>query len=131
MKKELIFGILIVFLVGGFLYFQVNTVNQKNKISEKTTSSNIKENQIKNNQQKNYSLEEVAKHNSRDDCWIIINGKIYNVTNYIDNHPGGSILGNFCGQEATNAFNTKGGRGESHKPVAYEVLKDLYIGDLK
>lgn len=38
------------------------------------------------------SREEVAKHNSRKSCWIIINDKIYDLTGYLDSHPGGSDI---------------------------------------
>lgn len=38
---------------------------------------------------KTVSLEEFAKHNQKSDCWIAINGKVYDVTEFIPNHPGG------------------------------------------
>lgn len=51
----------------------------------------------------------VATHKTSSNCWIIINGKVYDVTSYIPVHPGGtSTIINQCGKDATNAFNTKG-----------------------
>ena len=41
---------------------------------------------------KQYSLADVAQHNTEKDCWMTINGKIYDVTKYIDSHPGGEII---------------------------------------
>lgn len=37
----------------------------------------------------NLSKEEVAKHNKPTDAWIIVDGKVYDITTYIDLHPGG------------------------------------------
>lgn len=36
------------------------------------------------------SIAEVAKHNSKESCWIIINGNAYDVTEFVGIHPGGS-----------------------------------------
>ncbi|KAF4663508.1 hypothetical protein FOZ61_001613 [Perkinsus olseni] len=49
---------------------------------------------------------EVAKHDSRDDCWIIVNGRVLDVTGFLGDHPGGekSIL-NFAGRDASRMFN--------------------------
>lgn len=45
---------------------------------------------------------EVAEHKTRSSCWVIINSKAYNVTEYLDRHPGGAaILLQYAGQDAT------------------------------
>jgi len=80
---------------------------------------------------KAYSLEEVAKHNQREDCWFVVNDKVYDVTKYIPKHGGGEkpILNN-CGKEATKAFETKGGEGK-HSAKARSALEGMQIGVLK
>ncbi|KAL2836724.1 FAD binding domain-containing protein [Aspergillus pseudoustus] len=52
-----------------------------------------------------YSMEEVAKHNKKDDLWIVVKGIILDVTNWLDEHPGGAnALFNFMGRDATEEF---------------------------
>ncbi|KAL9117545.1 MAG: hypothetical protein Q9187_005919 [Circinaria calcarea] len=49
--------------------------------------------------------EEVAKHNSRDDCWVIIHGKAYDVTDFMPEHPGGpNIILKYAGKDATETY---------------------------
>ncbi|KAG8904618.1 hypothetical protein FRB99_001415 [Tulasnella sp. 403] len=51
------------------------------------------------------SAEEVAKHNSRESCWIIVHGKVYDVTEFLDDHPGGSkIILKYAGKDATEEY---------------------------
>ena len=75
------------------------------------------------------NLAEIAKHNSASDCWLLISNKVYNVTSFISSHPGGAgpIL-TYCGQEATQAYNTKD-IGRPHSSSATAMLASYYIGD--
>ena len=51
-----------------------------------------------------YTLEEIAKHNTKESLWIIIDDYVFDVTNFND-HPGGKkILLKYGGQDATEAF---------------------------
>ncbi|PLB50752.1 putative fumarate reductase Osm1 [Aspergillus steynii IBT 23096] len=52
-----------------------------------------------------YSMEEIAKHNKKDDLWIVVKGVVLDVTNWLDEHPGGAnALFNFMGRDATEEF---------------------------
>jgi len=78
-----------------------------------------------------FTLAEIAKHNSANDCWLLINNKVYDVTSFLGSHPGGvETIIPHCGQEATNAYNTKD-IGRPHSARAASMLNDYYIGDLK
>jgi len=52
-----------------------------------------------------FTLEEVAKHSSEGDSWIVIDGKVYDVSKFAKVHPGGAgILRLYAGKDATNEF---------------------------
>ena len=45
---------------------------------------------------------EIQEHNKQDDCWLVLEGKVYNVTRWADHHPGGRrILSYQAGRDAT------------------------------
>jgi uncharacterized membrane protein/predicted heme/steroid binding protein len=74
-----------------------------------------------------YTMADVAKHASASSCWTAIDGKVYDVTNWITRHPGGqrAILG-LCGKDGSSAFNAQhGGQG---RPAA--ELKQFLVGTL-
>lgn len=51
-----------------------------------------------------YSWSEVAKHNTREDAWLVIKGNVYDVTKFAPDHPGGSIIYNYAGTDVTDQF---------------------------
>ncbi|KAJ3052529.1 Cytochrome b5 type B (outer mitochondrial membrane) [Rhizophlyctis rosea] len=74
-----------------------------------------------------YEWSEVAEHNTRDDLWMVIEGKVYDVTKFLDEHPGGEeVLLEQGGMDATEAFEEIG-----HSDDSRELLKGMYKGDLK
>jgi cytochrome b involved in lipid metabolism len=74
-----------------------------------------------------YTLTEVAKHNKKSDAWMIINNKVYDVTEWIPNHPGGNIILKGIGKDATYMFENL----HKHGVYANKILKKYYIGKLK
>uniref|UniRef100_A0A8D2LZP5 Cytochrome b5 reductase 4 n=1 Tax=Varanus komodoensis TaxID=61221 RepID=A0A8D2LZP5_VARKO len=68
--------------------------------------------------------EELAKHNTKDDCWICIRGLVYNVTPYMEYHPGGEDeLMKAAGADGTDLFD------QVHRWVNYEsMLKECMVG---
>eukprot|EP01100_Stratorugosa_tubuloviscum_P015809 TRINITY_DN948_c0_g2_i1.p1 TRINITY_DN948_c0_g2~~TRINITY_DN948_c0_g2_i1.p1 ORF type:complete len:203 (-),score=64.68 TRINITY_DN948_c0_g2_i1:73-681(-) len=53
---------------------------------------------------KKFTREQVAFHNRKTDCWVIIDYKVYNLTDWLSDHPGGAIFLNYAGMDATAAF---------------------------
>jgi cytochrome b involved in lipid metabolism len=55
--------------------------------------------------EKSFTLAEVQAKNSRESCYTTINGNVYDLTNWIDKHPGGTVMILFlCGKDGTNGF---------------------------
>ncbi len=79
-----------------------------------------------------YSKDDIAQHNLETDCWMAIEGKVYNVTDFVGKHPGGKAIINGCGIDATALFNERPTNNKGpHPDQAKELLKEFYIGDLK
>lgn len=77
-----------------------------------------------------YSLEDIAAHNSDGDCWMAIEGVVYDISAYIPSHPTPpSVLLPWCGKDATEGMRTKG-YGRDHSPVAWGMLDEYQIGTL-
>lgn len=74
---------------------------------------------------KTFSEAEVRQHNTEQDCWIVVNDKVYDATEYLELHPGGmdSIVIN-AGEDATEDFVA------IHSMKATKMLEKYYIGDL-
>ncbi|KAF3769325.1 FMN-linked oxidoreductase [Cryphonectria parasitica EP155] len=54
---------------------------------------------------KEFTVEEVAKHTSPDSCWVILYGNVYDVTDFLAEHPGGSkIILKLAGKDATEEY---------------------------
>jgi len=69
-----------------------------------------------------YTSDEIKKHNTKTDCWIIIKEKVYDITDFLSIHPGGStIMLTVAGEDATEYFD------ELHKPQILDEYGDKYI----
>ncbi|KAK3695726.1 hypothetical protein B0T22DRAFT_488985 [Podospora appendiculata] len=74
-----------------------------------------------------YSLAEVRQHNKADDIWLVLHNKVYDVSTYLEDHPGGSaILRDVAGKDATIEFEDVG-----HSQEATDELVHFLVGELK
>jgi cytochrome b involved in lipid metabolism len=74
-----------------------------------------------------YSMEEVQKHNTEDDMWIVVKyeneQRVYDITEYCDMHPGGDVIYDSAGKDATAKFN-----GPQHPPTVHDLIREYHIG---
>lgn len=78
-----------------------------------------------------YSPDEVATHNTPEDCWLALEGKVYDVSGFGAKHAGGEAVYQGCGTDATTLFQTRPmGSGTPHSDKALGFLPNFYIGDL-
>ncbi len=85
---------------------------------------------------KYYTMAEVAAHGADPDseeCWTVIHGKVYDILEFASNsHPGGELIFQACGIDATKLFETRPmGSKTPHSAEARKILEKYYIGDLK
>eukprot|EP00965_Chrysotila_dentata_P227151 6195818-Pleurochrysis_carterae.AAC.2 len=80
-----------------------------------------------------YTLDEVAAHNRKEDAWIVVNDKVYDLTPHLLNHEGWVNVGKVStllallssmGQDCSEDF------AEVHSPHAWQMLKAFQIGVL-
>lgn len=131
-----IIGIILIIVIGGFVYSQrdneIKTNTGSNAVlnsqtdcgngktdcigdtSGKTDSVGSNTSTAPKSTVKSYSATEVASHSDKSSCWSIINGNVYDLTSWVPQHPGGegAIL-SICGIDGSGAFNNQhGGRSK-------------------
>jgi len=74
-----------------------------------------------------YSIAEIAIHNSASSCWSIIEGGVYDLTSWIEKHPGGqSAIRLICGVDGTKSFIGKhGGGGAPNRELSQRLIGRL------
>ncbi len=73
-----------------------------------------------------FSVDLVAQHNTAADCWVTYGNTVYNVTDYLNSHPGGrDRIIPYCGSDIAAAFAAQG-----HSNTATSILNGLAIGTI-
>ena len=71
-------------------------------------------------------MTEVAKHNTKTDCWVVVDGQVLDVTSFLSEHPGGELaILTFAGKDATEEFNMI--LGCIHSSLAYEMALETVL----
>ncbi len=124
---KLILGTLIIFLTTASAISGASVaVKQKNKEIEaiKANPTLLNMPDMKGGNMA-LTMDEVSKHTKPNDCWLVIDSKVYDVSSYLNLHPGGvgAITAN-CGREVTGLF------ASIHSNWAWDLLSKYKLGDL-
>ncbi|KAF6155886.1 hypothetical protein GIB67_039217 [Kingdonia uniflora] len=108
-------------LVLGFLLGAFLMITRSRKPGNETVidTSNKKASKL-------YTRAEVLLHNERSNCWIIIKEKVYDITPYVEEHPGGDAILAHAGDDSTEGF-----FGPQHATRVFDMIEDFYIGELE
>ncbi|KAF9572233.1 hypothetical protein EC968_010099 [Mortierella alpina] len=76
---------------------------------------------------KTFTDADLAEHGSRESLFLAVGGKVYDCTDFIDEHPGGEeVLFDEAGKDATESFEDVG-----HSDEAREIMEKMYVGEYK
>jgi cytochrome b involved in lipid metabolism len=143
-KNKIIIGLLIVFFSGFIAYnsrpeVKSNTQTTNTQTSNTNTTYSTKTNTpvptvktptipTSSTTSGGYTMADVAKHSNSSSCWTAVDGGVYDVTSFINQHPGGSgAILSLCGRDGSSAFNDQ--HGGQRRPE--NELASLKIGNLK
>lgn len=135
-RKKALAVVLVVFLVFLFVYkYQAPSravQEESNKSTVPVIPDELRQKGVNPTCiEKNISLKEVNKHNvcsfrnENNDAWVAINGYVYDVSNFLLYHPGGEVICDFAGKDATETF-----MSIHHQHVISESLPEMCIGKL-
>lgn len=100
--------------------------NTSNSSSSSTSSSGRERLKDEKSGLDVYTLDEVSEHDTYNDCWIILYDKVFDVTQFLLEHPGGEeVIMEHGGRDATIAF-----RGVGHSVPALQALDEYLVGIL-
>ena len=134
-----IFGIVLTAILTAGLVFYQNNKTGNNMVGNQTGSlvQGTISNLTSGGKSITLNVAEISKHNSSSDCWMLINGDVYDITPFFGSHPGGNAtMVATCGTDATDAYLTKDpyststSGGSNHSSRARSMLTDYYLGTL-
>jgi cytochrome b involved in lipid metabolism len=136
-KSILIVSTLIVAGIGAYIASGDNN-NDDSPITNQESTQNVSQESAPVSSSQTVTLAMVEERDSKDDCWTIISGNVYDITTYIPRHPGGDEILLACGADGTSLFTTrtdsegqKIGSGTPHSSGAKNQLEALLVGKLE
>ncbi len=134
-NMKILFSILGVCVLGAGLVWYVSDSSQENftESNPETSEEILKEDVAKDSLGENIAeveltKEKVAQYSTAEECWTIIDGEVYDITQYLPRHPGGmDEIMQICGKDGSALF----AKVSNHETSgARSILKDYYIGSL-
>ncbi|PIZ83262.1 hypothetical protein COX97_01385 [Candidatus Pacearchaeota archaeon CG_4_10_14_0_2_um_filter_05_32_18] len=128
--KVVIFTLIVVILAAIIVFSVGNTTSNTIKSTDSGKQGlSLLGNTIQNNMPLGIPLEELSKHDSETDCWVVYQGKVYDLTSWLTKHPGGvkTILPHCGTQNFEVAFKAK--HGNSKASLFLQVSK--LMGDFQ
>ena len=88
--------------------------------------------EIRQRKLKIYTRADVQTHNKADNCWVVIGRMIYDVTEFLQDHPGGDdLILKYAGQDIEGAMKaTNGIEDHPHTPAAFGMMSEMIVGKL-
>lgn len=131
MKKIIVILVVIIIIILGVKYLKPSSVSMNNVPDQNIPAQTVTNTPVASTttiSEKVFTMQDVNKHADAKSCWTAINDKVYDVTTWIDEHPGGrqAILG-LCGKDGSQAFSSKHGG----QPRPNNELANFLIGALK
>lgn len=120
-------AIIVISVIGAGSYMfingnKLNTNTKQDTIVVPTSTVSDSENQ------QVYAMTDIASHNTKSDCWLVVEGKVYDVTSFISEHPGGDDILKGCGKDATSLFMSEREHAEEN---AASYLPQFQIGTVQ
>jgi uncharacterized protein with NAD-binding domain and iron-sulfur cluster len=79
---------------------------------------------------KKYSIDDISKHNKSTDFWCYYRNNVYNLTEFVKNHPGGSIILKSAGKDLEEVWSEFGFEWHNNNKNVMNILKQYKIGEL-
>lgn len=99
------------------------SVDHEKEAAEKQRVNLARQNmKAKKGEKTEFTWEEVEEHKHTYDCWIVVKGNVYDVTEFAPTHPGGRAIYSLGGRDATDVF------AAFHEPRTWSRLKEFKIG---
>jgi len=75
-----------------------------------------------------YTLDDVGEHNTPDNCWVVFQDNVYDLSEYLPSHDRYLDIRGWCGKDMTDDFKNKSGVGRNHTKSSYALLERYNIG---